>query len=69
MLGSKVMTEARIATARRQIADNATQSRCVNPCSGDPVNRGLAAENMIKRPLEKWVLGRSASIREDRGMS
>ena len=47
MLGSNVMTLARIATARRQIASNASQSRGRNWPSGDFVSRRPAAENFI----------------------
>ena len=46
------MTLARIATARRQIASNAIQSRGRNRPSGDAVSRRPAAENVIEHPLD-----------------
>jgi len=59
MLGSNAMTRARIATARRQIANNASQSRGRNRPSGDLVSRRPAAENVIGHPLGERTFGTS----------
>src|SRR5277367_5579269 len=63
MLGSNAMTRARIATARRQIANNASQSRGRNRPSGDAVSRRPAAETVIGHPLEEWILGTFRLVR------
>ena len=55
MLGSNAMTLARIATARRQIKTNATQSRGRNRSSGDLASCRPAAEKIIGHPLEEWI--------------
>jgi hypothetical protein len=56
MLGSNAMTLARIATARRQIANNAIQSPDKNRPSGEPASRRPAAVNVIADSLEEWIL-------------
>src|SRR5271168_3822195 len=55
MLGNKTMTLARIATPRRQIANNAIQSPDRNRSSGDSASRRPAPENVIRYPLKEWI--------------
>ena len=54
MLGRNAMTLARIATARRQIANNAIQSPGRSRPSGDSVSRRPAVKMVIAHPLEDF---------------
>ena len=67
MLGSTAMTVARIATAKRQIASNASQSPGKNRSSGDSASRRPAAE--IRSSDTPWrIFGRPGLLQRGSGI-
>jgi hypothetical protein len=69
MLGSNVITLARMTTARGQIASSVNQSRGKNRPPGDWVSRRSAVEIIIGSYLWQRILGRKDWLRRSQGIT